>query len=114
MSQDTRDAGTLPGGAEDGQERPDEAELTECVLTEYAVTGCNLLNLRAGPVLDAPIVAQLPRGAGVFEAAEPGPEGWLHVRTGRLEGWMMSKYLEPLPLPEWPAQSTGKLPYDAE
>ena len=100
MPQDTQGAGALPGGAEDGQKRPDKEQLAECVLTEYAVTGCEALNLRAEPVLDAPIVAQLPRGAGVFEGAEPGPEGWLHVRTGRLEGWMMSKYLEALPLPE--------------
>ena len=96
------------------QERSDEAELVECVLRECAVTGCEALNLRAEPVLDAPVAAVLPRGAGVFEDGEPGPEGWLHVRTGRLEGWMMSKYLEPLPLPEWPAQATGKLPYGAE
>ncbi len=53
--------------------------------------------------------AQLPRSAGVY--GEEGPvDGWLFVCTGRLEGWMMSQYLEPLPLPElaygavWPVR----------
>lgn len=118
MSQGVHEAERTPdgiqGSTEGAQELPDEMEVIECVLREYAVTGCEALNLRAEPVLDAPVAAVLPRGAGVFEDGEPGPEGWLHVRTGRLEGWMMAKYLEPLPLPEWPAQATGKLPYGAE
>lgn len=99
MSQDTQGAGAQPGAAEDGQERPDEEQLAECVLTECAVTGCEALNLRELPDLSARVLAALPRGAGVY--AEEGPvDGWLFVRTGRLEGWMMAKYLEALPLPE--------------
>ena len=107
--------------------------LQEGTLTEYAVTGCEALNLRELPDLSARVLAALPRGAGVqgsssafqaddrsgslttalgasFGCAEQPPrqpaaaqgpvDGWIFVRTGRLEGWMMSKYLEALPLPE--------------
>ena len=45
MSQDTQGAGAFPGGAEGAQERPDEEQLAKCVLMEYAVTGCEALNL---------------------------------------------------------------------
>ena len=116
MSQDTQGAGAQPGAAEDGQERPDEEQLAECVLTECAVTGCEALNLRELPDLSARVQADDRSGSlttalgasfGCAEqpprqpAAAQGPvDGWLFVRTGRLEGWMMAKYLEALPLPE--------------
>lgn len=77
----------------------DEAVLQEGLLTEYAVTAEGGLNLRAQPGLDAPIMAVLPFGAGVYAEGEP-MGGWLYVRTGRLEGWMMAAHLDPLPLPE--------------
>lgn len=77
----------------------DETVLMESLLTEYAVAAEPGLNLREQPGLDAPVVAVLPFGAGVY--AEDEPTGnWLHVRTGRLEGWMVAAHLEPLPLPE--------------
>lgn len=110
VPQDVQGQETPPDAAQEGREEQipeagaigpeDEAELAECVLTQYAVAGTALLNLRSGPSLDARIIAALPQGAGVFEDGEPSPEGWLHVCTGRLEGWMMSRYLEALPLPE--------------
>ena len=77
----------------------DEAVLQEGMLTEYAVSAERGLNLRAGPGLDAPIIAVLPFGAGVYAEGEP-MGGWLYVHTGRLEGWMVAAYLDPLPLPE--------------
>lgn len=81
----------------------DLAELSEGLLTGYAVTGCDALNLREGPSLDARVVAVLPRDAGVF--AGEGPEGgWLRVCTGCLTGYMMAEYLKPLP---WPALPHG-------
>lgn len=89
-------AGLAPG--DNGPE--DEAELTEGVLQPYAVAFKGVLLLRQEPRLDAPIVAVLPCGAGVFADGESGPDGWLHVLTGRLSGWMMAEYLEALPLPE--------------
>ena len=117
MSQDTQGAGAQPGAAEDGQERPDEEQLAECVLTECAVTGCEALNLRELPDLSARVLAAHDRSGSLttalgasFGCAEQPPrqpaaaqgpvDGWLFVRTGRLEGWMMAKYLEALPLPE--------------
>ena len=78
----------------------DGAILAEGVLQPYAVTHEGGLRLRQEPRLDAATIAVLPCGAGVFADEEPGPEGWLHVLTGRLSGWMMAKYLEELPLPE--------------
>lgn len=85
----------LLGCQEDGE---DAAELAEGVLLPYAVTAAGGLRLRLKPSVDAPIVAELPYGAGVY--ADECMDGWLHVRTGRLEGYMMAMYLEALPLPE--------------
>lgn len=77
----------------------DEGELLEGLIAEYAVTGCNALNLRDAPGFHGAILAELPRGAGVYSCDKP-VDGWLHVRTGRLEGWMLAEHLEELPLPE--------------
>ena len=87
-----------PALENDGPEA--EAELAEGVLQPYAVAFKGVLRLRQEPRLDAPVLATLPCGAGVFADGEPGPDGWMHVRTGRLSGWMMAEYLEALPLPE--------------
>ena len=78
----------------------DEAELKEGLLIEHAVTSENGLRLRQEPSLDAPILAVLPQGDGVFCDGEPAPEGWRHVRTGRLKGYMLARHLEELPFPE--------------
>ena len=106
VTQDTQAQETAPDGAQGVSETAqDLEELSEGLLTGYAVTGCDALNLREGPSLDARVVAVLPRDAGVF--AEEGPEGgWLRVCTGWLSGYMMAKYLKPLP---WPV-----LPHGAE
>ena len=96
-----------------GCEDADEAELAEGLLTEYAVTSKGGLRLREEPSVESPIIAVLPQGAGVL-ACEGPEDGWLYVRTGRLEGWMMAKHLEAMPLPEWPSLGSGKLPYDLE
>lgn len=89
-------------GPEDASEllgcQEDEAVLQEGLLTEYAVTAKGGLKLRTGPGLDARVIAVLPFGAGVYTDGEP-MGGWLQVRTGRLEGWMMAAHLDPLPLP---------------
>lgn len=82
-----------------GCEDADEAELAEGLLVEYAVTARGGLRLRESPSADAPILAVLPQGAGVLACEEP-ENGWLHVQTGRLEGWMMAKHLEALSWPE--------------
>lgn len=82
------DAGELAGCQ-------DEAELSEGVLTEYSVTAEDGLRLRERPSLDAPVIAVLPWGAGVF--AEELPIGeWVCVTTGVLSGYMLAKHLAPL------------------
>ncbi len=73
----------------------DEAELFEGMLTEYAVTAEGGLRLRERPSPDAPIIAVLPWGAGVF-ADEPPLGGWVCVTTGLLSGYMMAEHLAPL------------------
>lgn len=87
-----------PDGPEEllGCQDADEAELAEALLQPYAVTAKSGLRLRTEPRLDAPIITVLPCGAGVFAGGEPGPDGWRHVFTGRLSGWMMDRHLEPL------------------
>ena len=78
----------------------DESEVLEGLLVEYAVTSKGGLRLRQEPSLDSPILVVLPLGAGVFSDGVSAPEGWLHVRTGRLEGYMLARHLEELPMPE--------------
>lgn len=87
--------------ADEGEllECQDEAEVLEDSLIEYAVSAEGGLRLRAYPGQDAPVLAVLPKDIGVFAGGEP-MDGWLYVHTGRLEGWMMAKHLEALPLPE--------------
>jgi len=62
---------------------------------EYAVAGCDLLNLRERPGLDARIITALPRGVGVSDTGQR-QDDWWEVATGRLTGWVLSTYLEPV------------------
>lgn len=73
----------------------DEAELSEGVLTEYSVTAEHGLRLRKRPSLDAPVLAVLPWGAGVFTDEPPLGE-WVCVTTGLLSGYMLAEHLAPL------------------
>jgi len=73
----------------------DETELQDGELTEYAVRAEHGLRLRERPSLDAPVLAVLPRGAGVF-AGEPPVGEWVLVTTGLLSGYMLAEHLAPL------------------
>lgn len=84
-----------PADADELAGRQDEAELAEGVLTEYSVTAEHGLRLRERPSLDAPVIAVLPWGAGVF-ADEPPVGEWVCVTTGLLSGYMLAKHLAPL------------------
>lgn len=90
-------AGQIVGPADESELAgcQDEAELSEGVLTEYSVTAEHGLRLRERPSLDAPVIAVLPWGAGVF-ADEPPIGGWVCVTTGLLSGYMLAKHLAPL------------------
>lgn len=97
----TRKTAAAPGTAREargGRMEGPQAGL-EGLLAEYAVTSESGLNLRDAPGMDGAVLAELPRGAGVYSYGE-AQDGWLRVRTGRLEGWMLAKHLEKLPLPE--------------
>ncbi len=85
------DPADLPSGAGDA----DETELEEGTLTEYAVTAEGGLRLRERPDGNAPVIATLPWGAGVFADEEPIGE-WIPVTTGLLSGYMMGRHLAPL------------------
>lgn len=90
-----------PAAAPETAVGPQDARMEglEGLLAEYAVTSESGLNLRDAPGLDGAVLAEMPRGAGVYSYGE-ARDGWLRVRTGRLEGWMLAKHLEELPLPE--------------
>lgn len=90
-------AGQIIGPAEESELLgcQDEAELSEGVLTEYAVTAEAGLRLRERPSLDAPVLAVLPWGAGVFSDEPPLGE-WVCATTGLLSGYMLAKHLAPL------------------
>lgn len=97
----TRKTAAAPGTvreARGGRMEGPQAGL-EGLPAEYAVTSESGLNLRDAPGMDGAVLAELPRGAGVYSYGE-AQDGWLRVRTGRLEGWMLAKHLEELPLPE--------------
>lgn len=113
ISQDTQEAEAAPVAPERQQEGiarevigPDsEEELLGCqdeetgdppiVPLEYAVAGCDRLNLRDGPGLNARVITELPRGVGVSDTGQRGGEWW-EVVTGLLRGWVMAEYLEPV------------------
>lgn len=62
---------------------------------QYSVAASPGLNLREGPSKAAPIIARLPRGVGLFPTGMT-QDDWCEVTTGRLTGWVMSEFLEPL------------------
>lgn len=71
------------------------------VPVEVAVAADAGLNLREAADLGAPVVAVLPKGVGVFvDPAQLGESGsipeWLQVTTGKLSGFVVSRFLETL------------------
>ena len=94
-AQDVQDAQKMSQDTQ-AQEAVPETEETEFI--EYAVTAAGGLRLREEPSLDAPVVAVLPCGVGVLGNTRPAENGWRQVFTGRLFGWMLDKFLEPLEL----------------
>lgn len=72
-----------------------EQETRDRFQRQYAVSAGNGLNMRQSPRLDAPVVAVLPCGVGVFDNGLI-QNGWMEVSTGRLTGWVRAEHLEPL------------------
>ena len=98
---------TETAAAEATENGQDEAELEETEFIEYAVTAKGGLRLRVEPSQDAPVVAVLPCGVGVLGKTRPAENGWRQVFTGRLFGWVMDKFLEPLEPMELPELGDG-------
>ena len=80
----------------------DEVELLGCQdgedpdpPIEYAVSADPGLNLREAPGKAAPLITELPRGVGVRPTGVTQGT-WCEVTTGRLAGWVLGEFLEPL------------------
>jgi uncharacterized membrane protein len=74
----------------------------------------DVLNLRAEPRAGAALVGALPPTAFGIEALKRA-DGWVHVRSGKLEGWAAARYLrpqlEPGERPPSPLQCVGTEPF---
>lgn len=107
--EDVQEPGTVPEGVEAPPEGcgkiigpEDEAELLGCQdeppddpPSQYAVTASPGLNLREEPSKAAPIITELPHGVGLFPTGVT-QGAWCEVTTGRLTGWVLGEFLEPL------------------
>lgn len=54
----------------------------------------DILNVRAAPSLEAPVIGRLKQGAVVEKLGEE--DVWYRIRLGRLTGWVHSDYLAPV------------------
>ncbi len=74
----------------------------------HDVTGVaqdDVLNVRAGPTTDAPIIGTLAPGAEAVEVTQVDG-GWARVNSGERSGWAALRYLQPVPGGAFPAAST--------
>lgn len=82
-------AGALPAPADDQNAAQAAAQAAP---RRYAVAWGSGLHLRAAPGMDQGILAVLADGEAV-EAADAEADGWLPVKTGQGDGWVMARYL---------------------
>lgn len=86
--------GVLPasaGGQSAAQAAP-EAPAVQTAPKRYAVAWNSGLHLRAAPGMNQSILAVLADGEAV-EATGEEDGGWLPVKTGQGDGWVMTRYL---------------------
>ena len=79
------------------------------------VAADDVLNLRAQPHADAPIVGSLSPTAGGIEVVRRS-EGWAYVKSGRQAGWASARFLVPSRVfeggkPPLPLQCVGTEPF---
>jgi uncharacterized membrane protein len=81
------------------------------------VTGVSfddVLNLRSEPKASAPLTGALPPAAFGIEALKRA-DGWVYVRSGKLEGWASARFLRPQFVPgerpPSPLQCLGTEPF---
>lgn len=86
--------GALPasaGGQSAAQAAP-EAPAVQTAPKRYAVAWSSGLHLRAAPGMNQDILAVLADGEAV-EATGEEDGGWLPVKTGQGDGWVVARYL---------------------
>lgn len=86
--------GALPasaGGQSAAQAAP-EAPAVQTAPKRYAVAWNSGLHLRCAPGMDQSILAVLADGETV-EATGEETDGWLPVKTGQGDGWVVARYL---------------------
>ncbi len=86
--------GALPasaGGQSAAQAAPESPD-APAVPMRYAVAWNSGLHLRAAPGMNQGILAVLADGETV-EATGEEADGWLPVKTGQGDGWVMTRYL---------------------
>lgn len=66
------------------------------------------LEVHTAPEAAAPVLAQLPAGTAGLVELEARPDGWLKVRSGTTEGWVLAAGLEPARPEALPAALTCK------
>lgn len=84
--------GALPALTDDQNAAQATASVALAAPKRYAVAWGSGLHLRAAPGMDQDILAVLADGEAV-EAADEEADGWLPVKTGQGDGWVMARYL---------------------
>lgn len=84
--------GALPAPTDDQNAAQATASVTLAAPKRYAVAWGSGLHLRAAPGMDQGILTVLADGEAV-EAADEEADGWLPVKTGQGDGWVMVRYL---------------------
>ena len=85
------------GGAESGLIVSPEAATPQAIYAVVNVAPDDVLNIRAGPGVDAPVVGKIPSyglGVRIREAgAQARPSAWVPIRYKNLTGWVNRRYL---------------------
>ena len=84
--------GALPAPTDDQNAAQATASAALAAPKRYAVAWGSGLHLRAAPGMDQGILAVLADGETVEVAGEEA-DGWLPVKTGQGDGWVMARYL---------------------
>lgn len=85
-------AGALPAPTDDQNAAQATAPAAQAAPKRYAVAWNSGLHLRCAPGMDQGILAVLADGEAV-EAAGEEADGWLPVKAGQGDGWVMARYL---------------------
>ena len=57
------------------------------------VSDDTVLNVRQRPTTESPIVGKLAKGAGAIDLKDSDREGWLHIRSGQVEGYVSAEFV---------------------